>query len=62
MFFLLHQGQCANKNEELFRQQRSSELTNQKLQKEFEDESTATKELETKNEVMMKRNTYFKDN
>ncbi|XP_034744642.1 coiled-coil domain-containing protein 178 isoform X1 [Etheostoma cragini] len=44
----LLKGQCANKTEELFRQQRSSELTNQKLQKEFEDASTATKELETK--------------
>ncbi|XP_059200238.1 coiled-coil domain-containing protein 178 isoform X2 [Centropristis striata] len=44
----LLKGLCANKNEELNRQQRSSALTNQKLQKEFEDASMATKELETK--------------
>ncbi|XP_037313313.2 coiled-coil domain-containing protein 178 [Pungitius pungitius] len=43
----LLKGQCANKSEELYRQQRSRALTNQKLQKEFEDASTATKELET---------------
>ncbi|XP_075953228.1 coiled-coil domain-containing protein 178 [Anarhichas minor] len=43
----LLKGQCANTKEEMYRQQRSSELTNQELQKEFEDASTATKELET---------------
>ncbi|XP_068557525.1 coiled-coil domain-containing protein 178 [Cebidichthys violaceus] len=43
----LLKGQCANKNEELYRQQRSSELTNRELQKEFEDASMATKDLET---------------
>ncbi|XP_054452577.1 coiled-coil domain-containing protein 178 isoform X2 [Anoplopoma fimbria] len=44
----LLKGQCANKSEELYRQQRSSELINQKLQKEFEDASAVTKEMETK--------------
>ncbi|XP_076601821.1 coiled-coil domain-containing protein 178 [Chaetodon auriga] len=44
----LLKDQCANINEELHRQQRSSELTNQKLQKEFEDASSATNTLETK--------------
>lgn len=53
---LLHQGQCANINEELYRQQRSSELTNQKLQKEFKDASSATNALETKTEVLIKLN------
>ncbi|KAM8850712.1 coiled-coil domain-containing protein 178 isoform 4-T4 [Spinachia spinachia] len=43
----LLKAQCANKSEELYRQQKSRELTNQKLQKEFEDASTVTKELET---------------
>lgn len=54
LYFLLHQGECTNLNKELYRQQRSSELTNQKLQKEFEDASSATKALETKIEVLMK--------
>ncbi|TMS10147.1 Coiled-coil domain-containing protein 178 [Larimichthys crocea] len=44
----LLKGECTNLNKELYRQQRSSELTNQKLQKEFEDASSATKALETK--------------
>uniref|UniRef100_UPI0037E7D7DF coiled-coil domain-containing protein 178 n=1 Tax=Semicossyphus pulcher TaxID=241346 RepID=UPI0037E7D7DF len=44
----LLKSQCANLNEELYRHQRSSELTNRKLQKEFEDASSATKALETK--------------
>ncbi|XP_077956008.1 coiled-coil domain-containing protein 178 [Gasterosteus aculeatus] len=43
----LLKGQCANKSEELYRQQKSRALTNQKLQKEFEDASSVTKELET---------------
>ncbi|XP_037644350.1 coiled-coil domain-containing protein 178 isoform X2 [Sebastes umbrosus] len=42
--------QCANKNQELNRQQRKSELINKKLQREFENASKATKELETKME------------
>ncbi|XP_070775745.1 coiled-coil domain-containing protein 178 [Enoplosus armatus] len=50
----LLKGQCENINEELYRQQRSSELTNQKLQKEFEDASSATKALETKTEKIKK--------
>ncbi|XP_033505991.2 coiled-coil domain-containing protein 178 isoform X1 [Epinephelus lanceolatus] len=50
----LLKGQCANKKEELDRQQRSSEQTNKKLQKELEDATTATKELETKNEKIKK--------
>nr|XP_020451322.1 coiled-coil domain-containing protein 178 isoform X2 [Monopterus albus] len=41
-------GQCATISEELKHRQRSSELTNQKLQKEFEDASSATKALESK--------------
>ncbi|KAM9349908.1 coiled-coil domain-containing protein 178 [Symphorus nematophorus] len=41
-------GQCTNINTELHQQQRSSELTNKKLQKEFEDASSETKALETK--------------
>ncbi|XP_042353223.1 coiled-coil domain-containing protein 178 [Plectropomus leopardus] len=41
-------SQCANKNEELHQQQRSSELINQKLQKEFEDVCKETNELATK--------------
>ncbi|XP_045908413.1 coiled-coil domain-containing protein 178 isoform X4 [Micropterus dolomieu] len=50
----LLKGQCANINEELYRQQRSSEITNQKLHKEFEDASSATKALETKIEKIKK--------
>ncbi|XP_041805799.1 coiled-coil domain-containing protein 178 [Chelmon rostratus] len=50
----LLKGQCANINEELYRQQRSSELTNQKLQKEFKDASSATNALETKTEKIKK--------
>ncbi|XP_050925927.1 coiled-coil domain-containing protein 178 isoform X1 [Lates calcarifer] len=50
----LLKGQCANISEELKRQQRSSELTNQKLQKEFEAASSATKALETKIEKIKK--------
>ncbi|KAG8014208.1 hypothetical protein GBF38_016565, partial [Nibea albiflora] len=48
----LLKGECTNLNKELYRQQRSSELTNQKLQKEFEDASSATKALETKTEKL----------
>ncbi|XP_040911510.1 coiled-coil domain-containing protein 178 [Toxotes jaculatrix] len=44
----LLKGQCTNINEGLKRQQRSSELNKEKLQKEFEDASSATKALETK--------------
>ncbi|XP_040000007.1 coiled-coil domain-containing protein 178 [Xiphias gladius] len=47
-------GQCANINDGLKQQQRSSELTNQKLQKEFEDASLATRALETKIEKIKK--------
>ncbi|XP_034411217.1 coiled-coil domain-containing protein 178 [Cyclopterus lumpus] len=43
----LLKGQCGNINEELYRQQRSSEMSNKKLEKEFEEASIATKELET---------------
>ncbi|KAG7214765.1 hypothetical protein INR49_010657 [Caranx melampygus] len=50
----LLKGQCANINEELKRQQRSSELTNQKLLKEFEDAFSATTALETKMEKIRK--------
>ncbi|XP_036939693.1 coiled-coil domain-containing protein 178 isoform X3 [Acanthopagrus latus] len=50
----LLKGQCANKNEEMCRLQRSSDLTNRKLQKEFEDVSSATKALETKVEQIRK--------
>ncbi|KAE8290838.1 hypothetical protein D5F01_LYC10428 [Larimichthys crocea] len=50
----LLKGECTNLNKELYRQQRSSELTNQKLQKEFEDASSATKALETKIEKLKK--------
>ncbi|XP_074544104.1 coiled-coil domain-containing protein 178 isoform X2 [Halichoeres trimaculatus] len=44
----LLKAQCAHLNEELSRHQRNSALTNQKLQKNFEDASTAKKTLETK--------------
>uniref|UniRef100_A0A3B4V412 Coiled-coil domain containing 178 n=1 Tax=Seriola dumerili TaxID=41447 RepID=A0A3B4V412_SERDU len=50
----LLKGQCANINEGLKKQQRSSELTNRKLQKEFEVASSATKALETKIEKIKK--------
>ncbi|XP_070701858.1 coiled-coil domain-containing protein 178 [Pempheris klunzingeri] len=50
----LLKGQCANVSKELSQQQRSSELTNQKLQKELEDASSATKALETKIEKIKK--------
>ncbi|KAI3374885.1 hypothetical protein L3Q82_021424, partial [Scortum barcoo] len=50
----LLKGQCANINEELRRHQRSSELTNQKLEKEFKDASSATKALEKKVEEIKK--------
>ncbi|KAK5860067.1 hypothetical protein PBY51_021570 [Eleginops maclovinus] len=46
----LLKGQVANKKEELCRQQRNSDITNKKLQNEFEEASTTTKELETKME------------
>ncbi|XP_034558262.1 coiled-coil domain-containing protein 178 [Notolabrus celidotus] len=44
----LLKAQCANLNEELYQHQRSSALTNQKLQKECDDATTARKTLETK--------------
>ncbi|XP_068197127.1 coiled-coil domain-containing protein 178 [Antennarius striatus] len=44
----LLKDQCANINEEFQQQQRSSKLTNQKLQKEFEHVLSAQKALETK--------------
>ncbi|XP_026230810.1 coiled-coil domain-containing protein 178 [Anabas testudineus] len=50
----LLKGQCANIEDELARQQRSSSLTNEKLQKEFEDASSATNTLETKVENIKK--------
>ncbi|XP_051263824.1 coiled-coil domain-containing protein 178 [Dicentrarchus labrax] len=50
----LLKGQCATINEELNRHRRSSDLTNTKLQKEFEDASSATKTLETKVEELKK--------
>ncbi|KAM7379438.1 hypothetical protein PAMP_004987 [Pampus punctatissimus] len=43
----LLKGQCANINDELHRQQRSSELINTKLQSEFENVSSTTEALET---------------
>ncbi|KAK1878521.1 Coiled-coil domain containing protein 178 [Dissostichus eleginoides] len=46
----LLKGQCATKSDELCRQQSNSEITNKKLQKEFEEASTTTKEMETKME------------
>lgn len=49
--FLFHQSQCADLDEQLKQQQRKSMLTNQQLQKEFEDASSVTKALETKMEV-----------
>lgn len=49
--FLFHQTQCADLDEQLKQQQRKSMLTNQQLQKEFEDASSVTKALETKMEV-----------
>ncbi|XP_044076468.1 coiled-coil domain-containing protein 178 isoform X2 [Siniperca chuatsi] len=55
----LLKGQCANINKELYQQQRSSELTNQKLQKEFIDASSATKALETKIERLKKMTENF---
>nr|XP_046264130.1 coiled-coil domain-containing protein 178 isoform X2 [Scatophagus argus]XP_046264131.1 coiled-coil domain-containing protein 178 isoform X2 [Scatophagus argus] len=45
---------CANMNKELNQQQNISELTNQKLQEEFEDAFSATKALETKTEKVKK--------
>ncbi|XP_033993956.1 coiled-coil domain-containing protein 178 isoform X1 [Trematomus bernacchii] len=50
----LLKGQCATKSDELCRQQRNSEVTNKKLQKEFEEASTTTKEMETKMEKIKK--------
>ncbi|KAM4552291.1 coiled-coil domain-containing protein 178 [Odontesthes bonariensis] len=41
-------AQCADVNEELKQQQRSSEQTNHRLQKEFEEASSALKALKTK--------------
>ncbi|KAM7400505.1 hypothetical protein PAMA_004949 [Pampus argenteus] len=43
----LLKGQCADINDELHRQQRSSELINNKLQSEYENVSSTTKALET---------------
>ena len=53
VFFFLHQGQCADIREALQRHTRSSELTNQKLQKDFQEASSTTKALETKVEVLI---------
>ncbi|XP_029308732.1 coiled-coil domain-containing protein 178 isoform X2 [Cottoperca gobio] len=58
----LLKGQCENKSEEMYQQQRNSDLTNQKLQKEFEDAATATKELETKMEKIKKLTDNFEKN
>ncbi|CAJ1072422.1 coiled-coil domain-containing protein 178 [Xyrichtys novacula] len=44
----LLKAHCEDLNEELYRHQRCSALTNQKLQKEFDEASSATKTLETK--------------
>lgn len=54
LYFLLHQCQCANINEELYRQQRGSEITNLNLLKKLEDASSATKDLEIKYAVLIK--------
>lgn len=51
--FPFHQSQCANIEEELTRQTRSSALTNEKLQKEFKDAFSATKALEAKVGVLI---------
>ncbi|XP_067330838.1 coiled-coil domain-containing protein 178 [Channa argus] len=53
----LLKDQCANIEEERIRQQRSSALTNEKLQKEFKESSLATKALETKIENIKKLTT-----
>lgn len=51
---LLHQAQCADTEEGLKRQKRSSELTNRKLHKDFEDAYSATQALQMKVEVLVK--------
>ncbi|KAK2822496.1 hypothetical protein Q5P01_022561 [Channa striata] len=50
----LLKGQCASIEEQLVKQQNVSALTNEKLQKEFEESSSATKVLETKIEKIKK--------
>ncbi|XP_047444516.1 coiled-coil domain-containing protein 178 [Mugil cephalus] len=50
----LLKAQCVNVNEELKRHRTSSVLINQKLQKEFEEASLATKAMETKMEKVRK--------
>ncbi|XP_029380658.1 coiled-coil domain-containing protein 178 [Echeneis naucrates] len=50
----LLKSECASINERLKQQQRSSELANQKLLKEFEDASSATKALTPKIEKIKK--------
>ncbi|KAF0046874.1 hypothetical protein F2P81_000507 [Scophthalmus maximus] len=51
---LLHQAQCADTEEGLKRQKRSSELTNRKLHKDFEDAYSATQALQMKVEKTKK--------
>ncbi|XP_069367448.1 coiled-coil domain-containing protein 178 isoform X2 [Paralichthys olivaceus] len=55
----LLKGQCADIREALQRQTRSSELTNQKLQKDFQEASSTTKALETKIEKIKKVTEHF---
>lgn len=56
--FLFNQAQCTDLKEQLKQQQTKSMLTNQQLQKEFEDASSMTKALETKMEVPEKTGLY----